>query len=78
MSVLKALIAFDKGLNFMLDGDPNETLSSRAWRMEQQRQPYWFWTRRLIDSLFFWQEGHCLLSYQTFLREQEQQKVATS
>lgn len=64
------LIAFDKGLNFMLNGDHNETLSSRAHRMAVKRQPYWFWTERFIDALFFWQPNHCLTAYQTFLSEQ--------
>ena len=59
-------IAFDQLVNALLRGDPDETLSSRAWRAEQSRQRYWGWARRFIDWLFFWQEGHC---YQSYLAE---------
>jgi len=52
-------IAIDQLANAALAGDPDETLSSRAWRAEQKGQRYWGWTRRAIDLLFFWQAGHC-------------------
>ena len=56
---LNLLIALDQFANAVLAGDPDETLSSRAWRAEQSGQRYWGWTRRAIDALFFWQRGHC-------------------
>ena len=62
-------VRFDKWINYLLDGDPTETLSSRAWRMEQKRQPYWGWTRRAIDALFFWERGHCLTAFNTWTAE---------
>jgi len=44
----------------------DETLSARAHRMREKKQPYWNWTANFIDKLFFWQEAHC---YQSYLSE---------
>jgi hypothetical protein len=54
------LIAFDQALNclFRLDGEwgqPDETLSARAWRVRETHPAWHIW----IDHLFFWQDGHC-------------------
>lgn len=68
---LNLLIALDQLANAVLAGDPDETLSSRAWRAEQSGQRYWGWTRRAIDALFFWQRGHCRTAY---LQEQHKCK----
>ena len=57
------LIALDQLVNVLLNGQPDETLSSRAWRTEAKAQPYWSWTRRAIDALFFFQPNHCEHSY---------------
>lgn len=61
--LLGLAIALDQLANAVLAGDPDETLSSRAWRAEQSGQRYWGWTRRAIDMLFFWQDGHCQAAY---------------
>ena len=57
------LVALDKLVNAALNGQPDETLSSRAWRTEAKAQPYWSWTRRVIDALFYFQPNHCAQSY---------------
>lgn len=44
----------------------DETLSSRAWRWEQNGVRSW--PRRFIDRLFFWEEDHC---YQSYISERE-------
>ena len=41
----------------------DETLSSRAWRWEQDSVRSW--PRRLIDKLFFWEPNHCRESYRS-------------
>lgn len=41
----------------VFNGDPNETLSGRCWR--EQR----WWAVKLIDTLFFFQNEHCLHSH---------------
>ena len=64
MSYGKAvLIAADQLLNALLAGWPDETMSSRAWRWEQDCVRAW--PRRLIDKLFFWEPNHCRESYQS-------------
>ena len=57
-------IAIDQVFNTILwvSGDgfgyADETLSARAWRL-RDRSSAW----KLIDGLFFWQEGHCEKAY---------------
>ena len=52
-------------VNALLRGDPDETLSSRAYRMHLKGQPYWGWLANVIDALFFWQRAprHCERAY---------------
>jgi hypothetical protein len=64
MTYLQALaIAFDQLINALLNGSPDETLSSRAWRMHLKRQPYWWWLASAINGIFFWQANHCRGAY---------------
>ena len=63
MYLKNLLISLDQLANALLRGSPDETLSSRAWRMEQKGQPYWKWTRRAIDLLFWFDKDHCRNSY---------------
>lgn len=60
------LIAADQLVNALLAGWPDETLSSRAWRWEQNGIRSW--PRRFIDRLFFWEQDHC---YQSYISERE-------
>lgn len=62
----KVLIAFDQLLNALLAGWPDETLSSRAFRWEQEGVRSW--PRVVIDHLFFWETEHC---YQSYISERE-------
>lgn len=57
-------IAFDQLCNALLGGWADETLSSRAWRLRHAGKG-WALTRRLIDALFFWQEGHCKAAHES-------------
>lgn len=67
MSYGKAvLIAADQLVNALLAGWPDETLSSRAYRWEQNGVRSW--PRRFIDRLFFWEKQHC---YQSYISERE-------
>ena len=64
MTYYKAvLIAVHQLVNALLAGFPDETLSSRAWRWEQDGVREW--PRRVIDRLFFWEPNHCRESYQS-------------
>ena len=59
----KVLVALDQLVNALLAGWPDETMSSRVWRWEQDGVRAW--PRRLIDRLFFWDPGHCRESYRS-------------
>lgn len=48
--IRRLLIAVDQLLNAVLGGWPDETLSSRAWRWEQDGVRSW--PRKFIDALF--------------------------
>ena len=62
----KVLIAVDQLANALFAGWPDETMSSRAWRWEQDGVRSW--PRRLIDRMFFWEQEHC---YQSYISERE-------
>ena len=51
-------------LNTLLGGWPDESVSSRLWRLEQQGSSVGTWCRQLVDKLFWWQRGHCELAYE--------------
>lgn len=59
----KLLVALDQLVNTVLGGWPDETLSSRAWRWDENGKR--IWPRKLIDGLFFWEKDHCRESYQS-------------
>jgi hypothetical protein len=50
-------------VNALLRGQPNETLSSRAYRMQQKPQPYWHGLAACINCIFWWQNNHCRGAY---------------
>ena len=56
-------LSFDQFMNTVLAGKPDETLSSRAYRMYVKGR--WFGTLcyHFINILFFWQDDHCYSSY---------------
>lgn len=58
----KILIALDQLINVICNGWPDETLSSRAWRWEENGKRSW--PRKIIDAVFFWETDHCRESYQ--------------
>jgi len=56
-------IAVDQLCNALLGGSPDETLSSRAYRTEQQNKIFGRFFRPLIDTLFWFDRNHCYTSY---------------
>ena len=56
-------IALDQIFNALLGGAPDETLSSRAYRTEQQGKIFGRFFRPLIDLIFFFDPLHCYESY---------------
>ena len=56
---LRFLVWLDRGVNFLIGGSYYQTLSARAYETASKDHPYWGWTQKLIDGLFFWDENHC-------------------
>jgi hypothetical protein len=67
--LFNVLLAIDQLLTVPIcAGEPDETMSSAAWRMEQTGH-FWGFMRPVIDTLFWWDADHCRTSY-----EAEQQR----
>lgn len=71
MQILQAAIWLDQGLNVLLGGMADETLSARAHRMRAKGHKYWGWTASAIDRVFFWQEGHCWQAHRSELQRRQ-------
>lgn len=65
------LIAVDQVFNTLLGGMADETLSARAYR-QRDKHP---WRMKIIDSLFFWEDGHC---YKSWLSEVERRQLPSA
>ena len=64
--ITNVLIAIDQLLLSILSlgaSFPDETISSAAWRWEQQGYRLGRYLRVSIDTLFFWEDNHCLNAY---------------
>lgn len=69
---LNLAVAFGQLLNALLAGDPDESLSARAYRTEQGGKRFGRVFRPLIDAIFFFDPHHCHLSY---LAEQQRKQL---
>jgi hypothetical protein len=65
------LIAFDQVVNTIFNGDPDETISARSWRL-RARFPFNI-LHLLIDRLFFLEDNHC---YKSYLAETNRKQLA--
>lgn len=63
--LLNIAIAVDQMANAVLRGAPDETLSSRAHRMQLKGHRYWGWTATAINLLFFWEADHCRAAHES-------------
>lgn len=71
--IINLLVAFDQFINVLFLGQPDETISSRAWRCKDSSS-FWKFMRKLIDTIFFWQKDHC---YYSFIAEVERHQITT-
>jgi hypothetical protein len=69
--ILQILIALDQLCTALIGGWADETLSSYAWRMEQEHKP-WGRARAWIDRIFFWMPQHC---YSAYLAERQRAQL---
>lgn len=60
-------VAFDQLVNALLLGFPDETLSSRAYRTEQDRKILGMILRPVIDTVLWFDPNHCKKSYESEL-----------
>ena len=64
---LRLLLAIDQLLNVAIcNGEPDETMSSAAYRMECDGR-FWGFMRPVIDTLFWFQPQHCKRAYESEL-----------
>lgn len=66
--ILADLVKLDEGVNGILGGDPEQTISARAYAVELAGVDS-FW-RVAIDRLFY--EGHCKAAWEHYMAEQAQ------
>lgn len=69
LRVKNLLLALDQLLYVIItlgSGNPDETCSSAAYRMEIKGKFFGFW-RPVIDCIFFWDANHCKESYENEL-----------
>jgi hypothetical protein len=65
------LLAIDQLANALLGGWADETISSRAYRL-QHGSRRWNLARLAIDALFFWQPDHCYEAYMSEVNRKQQ------
>ena len=59
----KMMAALSQLLNcWFLGGEPNETISGRAFR-QRHTSKSWGSAYRVVNAIFFWQDDHCYESY---------------
>ena len=72
--LLNILISFDQLVNVLFLGQPDETISSRAWRCKDANF-FWRVMHSLINKLFFFQKEHCFNAY---MAELERKQITTT
>lgn len=60
--IKQILIAIDQLLNTLLFGWPDETLSSRCWRLSLSGNDL---PRKIVDTILFFDKDHCKSSYES-------------
>lgn len=63
--IKNVLIAIDQLLNAILFSSPDETLSARAYRTEQQGKLAGRILRPVIDTLLWFDKDHCRRAWQS-------------
>lgn len=55
----------------ILNGDPDESISGRAYRRTMEGSRVWRKVMSVVDMIFFWQESHTANAYQSDLDRAE-------
>lgn len=77
--LFRVLISIDQLINVVVcNGEPDETMSSAAWRMERDKR-FWGFMRPVIDWMFSpWEKQHCWNAYKVELVRGQYPKKFTS
>ena len=70
--ILNILISIDQLLYVLItfgNGDPDETMSAAAYRLEQQNRLAGKLFRPIIDKIFWFDPMHCMKSYEAELEK---------
>jgi hypothetical protein len=70
--ILNILISIDQLIYVLLTlgaGNPDETMSAAAWRLEQKGKLVGKIFRPVIDVLFWFDKDHCKTSYESELNK---------
>lgn len=59
----ECLLWIDQGFNVLTGGYADETFSARCHRRQHDSQAMGI-AREVVNTLFFWQEDHCLTAFQ--------------
>lgn len=62
-------VAWTQGWNAFWGGNPDQTFSGRSWEARSEGKLWGYIAVAVIDTLFFWQEDHCRMS---FLRDESE------
>lgn len=57
----RVLVSVTQLINSILGGYPDESTSSRAYRL--RRNFFWGFAMNIIDKAFFWEDEHCKNAY---------------
>lgn len=60
------LIGIDQLTNCVFLGKPDETISARCWR-NRNKNIIWKISRKVIDTIFWFDDNHCQESYDSEL-----------
>lgn len=63
------LIGIDQVFNVILLGAPDETLSSRTFRL--RRTGFGRIAYKVINGIFFWQQDHCREAFESEVKRKE-------
>lgn len=73
--LFQVLLSLDQLFNTILGGMADESLSSRAWRMENKNKKIGKILRPVIDGIIFWDKDHC---YNSFISEVKRRQLPRS
>ncbi len=69
--ILDGLIWIDQGVNWLLGGSPDHTLSGRVGYNALKGKQWAICWQEVINTIFFWDEDHCFESIEWVIMQRE-------